>query len=58
MFKSVAPYSSRGARDTRNAADSIYGNQAVLPTSLSGDVASGFAGAISLGVKAGQINPG
>jgi protocatechuate 3,4-dioxygenase beta subunit len=57
VFASVAPYSSRGARDTRNSRDSIYGNQTVLLTNLSGDVVSGFTGTINLGVQVGQINP-
>jgi hypothetical protein len=54
----VSPYSSRPARDTRNAADNIYGNQTVLLLSLAGDTASGFTGTIPLGISVGQVNPG
>jgi len=44
------PYSSRAARDTRNATDAIFrngGSRSMLKLSRSG---SGYAGAISLGV--------
>jgi protocatechuate 3,4-dioxygenase beta subunit len=58
VYRSVSPYSSRSARDTRNSADDIYGNQTVLLLSLSGDSASGFEGTIPLGVRVGTINAG
>jgi hypothetical protein len=58
VYRSVSPYSSRSARDTRNAADNIYGNQTVLLLNLSGDTASGFSGTIPLGVAVGQVNSG
>jgi protocatechuate 3,4-dioxygenase beta subunit len=58
VYKSVSPYSTRPARDTRNSADNIYGNQTVLLLNLSGDTASGFTGTIPLGVRIGQVNAG
>jgi protocatechuate 3,4-dioxygenase beta subunit len=53
-----APYSARGARDTRNAADMIYGGHSELLVALSGDAAMGFTGTIALGVKVGTVFAG
>jgi hypothetical protein len=58
VYASVAPYSARPSRDTRNAADGIYGNQSVLLLGLSGNNSSGYVASISLGVRVGQVNPG
>jgi len=58
VFSSVAPYNARAARDTRNPADNIYGNQGMLLLGLRGDTASGYSASISLGVSVGQLNPG
>jgi protocatechuate 3,4-dioxygenase beta subunit len=58
VYAGVAPYSARPARDTRNAADNIFGNQTVLLLGLDGDNASGYSGNIALGVTVGQVNPG
>ena len=53
-----AGYNARLARDTRNTADNIYGNQTVLLLALQGDNASGYSASISLGVTVGQVNSG
>ena len=58
VFASVAPYNARGSRDTRNAADNIYGNQTVLLLALAGNTTSGYTGNIALGVQVGQVNAG
>jgi protocatechuate 3,4-dioxygenase beta subunit len=52
------PYDTRGARDTRNAADNIYNDQTALLLSLSGSASSGYTGAISLGVRVGTVIAG
>ena len=54
----MAPYNARGSRDTRNAADNIYGNQTVLLLALAGNTTSGYTGNIALGVQVGQVNAG
>lgn len=46
----AAPYSSRGTRDTRNARDSIYGNQTSALLALT-RTAAGYAGAITIGLS-------
>src|SRR5882762_40781 len=53
-----AGYNARLARDTRNTADNIYGNQTVLLLALQGDNASGYSASISLGVNVEQVNSG
>jgi len=58
VYASVSPYSSRSARDTRNAADNIYGGQTVLLVSLQGDTASGYNASIALGVRKGTVFSG
>jgi len=58
VFASVVPYNARGSRDTRNAADNIYGNQTVLLLALAGNTTSGYTGNIALGVQVGQVNAG
>src|SRR5437868_9956672 len=58
VYAAVSPYDTRGARDTRNAADNIYAHQSVLLLALSGDTTSGYSGSIPLGVQVGQINAG
>jgi hypothetical protein len=58
VFAASAPYNTRGARDTRNAADMIYGGHDELLLSLSGDAATGFTGTVSIGVKVGSIFAG
>ncbi len=50
----VAPYAARGARDTRNAADRIYGSD--VPTvqlALSGSTSAGYSGSFTFGLSAG-----
>jgi hypothetical protein len=49
---------SRGARDTRSSADSIYDNQTVLLLALQGSASSGYAGSASIGVQVGTVNAG
>jgi hypothetical protein len=51
-------YNTRGARDTRNSADSIYNGRTPLLVSLAGDALSGYAGSITLGVKLGTVSAG
>jgi len=58
VYAAASPYSSRGARDTRNAADSIYGGHTELLVSLSGDTTAGYAGTITLGVAVGTVFSG
>ena len=58
VFASVAPYNSRGSRNTRNGADNIYANQTVLLLALTGDTTSGYTGNISVGVQVGKVNAG
>jgi hypothetical protein len=48
-----SPYSTRGARDTRNASDSIYrngGSRSMLKVTKLG---SGYRGAVAMGVHRG-----
>jgi protocatechuate 3,4-dioxygenase beta subunit len=47
---SKAPYSKRGARDTRNANDGIYGSGGVASTLHLTPSKSGYLGAITMGV--------
>lgn len=54
----TAPYNSRGGRDTRNGADSIYGGHGELLVKLSGDAVTGFTGTIALGVAVGSVFSG
>jgi hypothetical protein len=58
VFAANAPYSSRGARDTRNSADNIYGGHSELLVALSGDAATGFTGTINLGIQVGTVSSG
>jgi protocatechuate 3,4-dioxygenase beta subunit len=58
VYADASPYDARSARDTRNSADNIYGNQTVLLLNLQGDNSSGYAASISLGVRVGQVNSG
>lgn len=46
------PYSSRGSRDTRNSADSIYGSDgATCLLALTGNASSGYAGSFTFGLS-------
>jgi protocatechuate 3,4-dioxygenase beta subunit len=48
-----APYDTRGARDTRNAADNIYGSDGdTLLLDVSSDGSGGYAGAFTFGLSA------
>lgn len=48
----VAPYSSRGTRNTRNANDSIYGSDgAACLMALTGSNAAGYAGTFTFGLQ-------
>jgi protocatechuate 3,4-dioxygenase beta subunit len=58
VFAANAPYSSRGGRDTRNSADSIYNGQTVLLLDLQGSASSGYTGSISIGVQVGTVSAG
>ena len=58
VYGNVSPYTARPSRDTRNAADDIYGSQTVLLLGLQGNNSSGYTGSLSLGVRVGQVNPG
>jgi len=46
-----SPYASRGARDTRNASDNIYGQGGRRSTLRVGTRGSGYVGRLTLGVK-------
>jgi protocatechuate 3,4-dioxygenase beta subunit len=58
VFAANAPYNTRGTRDTRNAADNIYGGHSELLLALTGDAATGFTADIALGVKVGTVSAG
>ena len=58
VFRMIAPYSSRPARDTRNAADGIYGDRTMLLAKVHGDPASGYWATFPLAVRVGQVNAG
>jgi len=58
VFRAAAPYASRPARDTRNAADRLYGGRTVLLASLQGDPAAGYSATFPLAVRVGQVNAG
>jgi protocatechuate 3,4-dioxygenase beta subunit len=58
VFGAAAPYNSRPARGTRNAADGLYGGRTVLLASLQGDPASGYSATFPLAVRVGQVNGG
>jgi protocatechuate 3,4-dioxygenase beta subunit len=58
VFATAAPYDVRTTRDTRNAADSIYGGHSELLVKLDGDAVSGFTGTISVGVAVGTVSSG
>lgn len=58
VFSTAAPYSTRLTRDTRNAADSIYGGHSELLVKLDGDAVAGFTATIGLGVAVGTVNSG
>jgi protocatechuate 3,4-dioxygenase beta subunit len=58
VFASATPYSSRGARDTRNVNDGIYGGHSELLVAASGSVSAGYTGSIVLGVRVGLISAG
>jgi protocatechuate 3,4-dioxygenase beta subunit len=58
VYRTASPYSSRPARNTRNAADGIYNNQTVLLASLQGDATTGYSATFPLAVRLGQVNAG
>jgi protocatechuate 3,4-dioxygenase beta subunit len=58
VYAANTPYDTRGARDTRNAADNIYNDQTALLLSLSGSASSGYTGVILLGVRVGSVIAG
>jgi len=58
VYRTAAPYTSRPTRNTRNAADGIYGNRTVLLASLQGDPASGYSASFPLAIRVGQVNAG
>lgn len=52
-----SPYSTRGARDTRNAADSIYGSDgATLLLSVTADGSGGYVGTFTFGLSASSAS--
>ncbi|TML08513.1 MAG: intradiol ring-cleavage dioxygenase [Actinobacteria bacterium] len=51
LYASTAPYSSRGARNVRNANDSIYSGGGAQSTLLVQKASSGYAAILSMGVK-------
>ena len=55
VFAAAAPYNARGARDTRNNKDGIYGGHTELLLGLSGSPSSGYTGTASLGVAVGTV---
>jgi len=58
VFRTASPDSSRPARETRNAADGIYGNRTVLLANVQGDPASGYSAAVPLAVRVAQVDDG
>ncbi len=50
VYKASAPYDKRGARDTRNANDSIFVNGGRLSMLALGRSGSGYVGTIAMGV--------
>jgi len=53
---SLEPYRDRGQRDTRNAADALYGGHRELLLSLEGSPTDGYQGTIDLAIQVGQVN--
>ena len=51
VYASTAPYSSRGARNVRNANDSIYSGGGAQSTLLAQKVSGGYAATTNMGVK-------
>lgn len=51
VVMSNAPYSTRGARTTRNANDNIYGGQTALLMAISQNSDGSYAGAMSIGLS-------
>ncbi|HEX6794171.1 MAG TPA: intradiol ring-cleavage dioxygenase [Casimicrobiaceae bacterium] len=58
VFAASAPYNTRGARDTRNSNDMIYGGHSELLVSLTGDPATGYTGTAALAIKVGSVFAG
>ena len=58
VFASGSPYGDRGARDTRNGNDAIYGGHRELLTATTGSVLSGYTGTVVLGVQVGKVSSG
>jgi len=58
VFAANAPYDTRGARDTRNAADGIYAGRSQLLLSLQGTATAGYAGTATLGIQVGTVSAG
>lgn len=55
----VAPYSSRGTRDTKDATDRVYGSDgATCLLTLTGDTTSGYTGAFTFGLSASGATTG
>lgn len=52
VYSSNAPYNSRGARDTRNSQDGIYGSRTSLLVPLTGSNNVGYSGAVAIGIAA------
>jgi protocatechuate 3,4-dioxygenase beta subunit len=54
-----SPYSTRGTRDTRNSADSIYGSDgASLVPTMTADGSGGYTGAFTFGLSASNQSSG
>jgi protocatechuate 3,4-dioxygenase beta subunit len=55
----ASPYSARGTRDTRNAADSIYGSDGgTCQLAMSGSNAAGYVGAFTFGLTGTGVSGG
>jgi protocatechuate 3,4-dioxygenase beta subunit len=53
------PYSARGARDTRNSADNVYGSDgASLVLTMTADGSGGYGGAFTFGLSAANQSSG
>jgi protocatechuate 3,4-dioxygenase beta subunit len=54
-----SPYAARGARDTRNAADNVYGSDgASLILTMTADGSGGYGGAFTFGLSASNQSSG
>jgi len=58
VFQSNAPYDTRGARDTRNAADGFFAGQSQLLFNLSGSATTSYTASIAFGVQLGALYAG